>query len=65
MENTQITLEEYLNEVEEQNKILLDEMSKYEKNSQIYKLKWMQYQTNILNIKMNMKFGFAFIGQNL
>jgi hypothetical protein len=61
--NNQITLEEYTKEVEEQNKFLLNEMKKHNKNSQIYKLRYMQYQTNILNMGLNLKMGTAFIGQ--
>lgn len=58
-----ITLNDYLKEVEEQNIFLLSEMSKYPKNSKIYKLRFMQYQTNIISIKMNKKLNMVVVGQ--
>lgn len=58
-----ITSNEYLKEVEEQNIFLLSEMSKHPKNSKIYKLRFMQYQTNIISIKMNKKLNMVLVGQ--
>lgn len=60
-----ITLDEYLQKTEEQNKCLLNDMSKYPKNSEIYKLKLVQYQTNLMNIKINKQFGMVMAGQSL
>ena len=51
--NSVITLKEYIKEAMEQNEYLLNEMSKLSKNSEMYKLRWIQFQTNLLNIKIN------------
>lgn len=63
--NNQITLEEYMKEVEEQNKFLLNEMKKLDKKSQIYKLRWIQYQSNLIFMNTNNKMGMVFVGQAL
>ena len=61
-ENTNY-FDKFEREVEEQNKNLLDEMSKLNKNSELYKLKLLQYKTNIMNIKINKNIGIALVGQ--
>ena len=58
-----ITINDYIKDLEEQNIFLLNEISKYPKNSKTYKLRFMQYQTNIINIKMNKKFNMVLAGQ--
>jgi site-specific DNA-adenine methylase len=63
--NNQTTLAEYLKEVEEQNVFLLNEMSKYPKESKIYKLRQLQYQTNLICIKKNLELGMVLIGPTI
>jgi hypothetical protein len=63
--NNQTTLEEYLKEVEEQNIFLLNEMSKHPKESKIYKLRQLQYQTNLICIKKNLELGMVLIGPTI
>ena len=63
--NKQITLEEYLKEVEQQNKFILEQMLKNINNSKIYELRRVQYQTNLLNIETNKKLGYVLVGQSI
>lgn len=63
--NNQTTLAEYLKEVEEQNSFLLNEMSKHPKESKIYKLRQLQYQTNLICIKKNFELGMVLIGPTI
>jgi hypothetical protein len=63
--NKQITLEEYLKEVEQQNKFILEQMLKNKNNSKIYELRRVQYQTNLLNIETNKKLGYVLVGQSI
>ena len=63
--NNQTTLSEYLKEVEEQNIFLLNEMLKHPKESKIYKLRLLQYQTNLTCIKKNLKLGMVLIGPTI
>lgn len=58
-----ITINDYIKDLEEQNIFLLNEISKYPNNSKTYKLRFMQYQTNIINIKMNKKINMVLAGQ--
>jgi len=51
MENNYITLEQYEKEVEEQNKFLLNEIAKHNINFEIYKLRCLQYQSNLKRMK--------------
>jgi hypothetical protein len=60
-----ISLEKYNLEVIEQNKIILNELCKYDKNSKMYKLKMIQYKTNIMNMEINKKLGVVLVGQNI
>jgi len=60
-----LSLEKYNLEVEEQNKIILNELCKYDKNSKFYKLKMIQYKTNIMNMEINKKLGVVVVGQNI
>ena len=68
MENnnqTTMSFSEYFKEVEKQNEYLLSEMEKYPKNSQMYKLRWIQYKSNIIDIKHNLAYGSVLTGQTI
>lgn len=58
-------LKQYENEVIEQNIKLLEELSKLKKDSKIYKLKFIQLQTNIICMKTNRKIRNVLIGQHI
>lgn len=65
MENNCPSLKEYEKNVEEQNKFLLSEMMKHESNSEIYKLRCLQYQSNIICMKKNKELGYALFGPQI
>ena len=65
MENSYTTLEEYEKVVEEQNKFLLSEIEKHEPNSEIYKLRWLQYQSNLKIMKKNKDLGYPLFGPQI
>lgn len=67
MENINPTMSftEYFKEVKKQNEYLLSEMEKYPKSSQMYKLRWIQYQSNIIDIKHNLAYGSVLTGQTI
>ena len=58
-----ISLETYKIEVENQNKILLEEMKNYDKKSEMYKLKMNQYKANLMTMELNKKLGCVFAAQ--
>jgi hypothetical protein len=65
MENNYITLEQYEKEVEEQNKFLLNEMAKHNPNSEIYKLRCLQYQSNLKCMEKNKDLGYVLFGPQI
>lgn len=56
---------QYENEAIEQNIKLLDELSKLKKDSKIYRLNFIQLQTNIICMKTNRKLGMVLVGQDI
>jgi len=60
-----MTLEKYELQVNEQNNALLSEMEKEVKNSASYKMKRLQYKTNLLFLEINKTCGNVLVGQEL
>jgi len=60
-----VSLKKYESEVNEQNVKLLNEMEKEVTNSKNYKMKQLQYKTNLLFLEINKKCGNVLVKQEL